>query len=206
VFVAAHITAVLVLAIPDARGVASSRSAWKDPTVQDEIAAWAERLSMDASTFETTAYDAAQTWTAAVGRLRAPVQFYSDYFGVYQTWRMFVAPHRHPAKLHIDIEEDGQWRPIQVARSDEHDWRGEQFDHVRFRAVLFRYGWSRYTRDYRALARWIARRAAEDFPSATRVRIQMYGYRTPTPQEVRDDAIPEGEFGQTLVVPLARLR
>jgi hypothetical protein len=204
--VAAHIAAVLVLAIPDARGVASSRSAWKDPTVQAEIAAWAERLSMDPATLETTAYDASQTWTAAVGRLRAPVRPYSDYFGVVQTWRMFVAPDRHPAKLHVDIEEDGQWRTIHVARSDEHDWRREQFDHVRFRAVLFRYGWSRYARDYRALVGWIARRAAEDFPAATRVRVQMYGYRTPTPQEARDDAIPEGELRQTRVVPLARLR
>ncbi|MEM9457097.1 MAG: hypothetical protein AAGF11_23165 [Myxococcota bacterium] len=202
-----HIVAVVVLAIPDAGGVALSRSAWKNPTVQAELEAWAQRLSAlglktDAATLEHDVFEVARSWTEGLAWLRAPVRPYADYLGVRQTWRMFVAPHRHPAKLHVEIEQDGQWRPIQVARSHEYRWRSHQFDHARVRSMLFRYGWKRYRRSYRAFAEWIAWRVAEDFPAASRVRIKMVGFRTPTPQEVRSGAIPEGEVRQTIVLPL----
>ncbi|MCA9707793.1 MAG: hypothetical protein KDK70_18220 [Myxococcales bacterium] len=209
--IALHIGAVVLLAIPDAGGVALSRSSWKNPTVQAELRAWAERLSSlgvqtDAATLEDDVFAAAQAWTEALATLRAPVQPYADTLGVRQTWRMFVAPHRHPAKLHVDLKEDGRWRPIQIARDDEHGWRGHQLDHVRVRAMLFRYGWARYDWYYRALAKWIATRAAQDFPAASHVRVRMYGFRTPTPQEVRTDAIPQGEFRQVLVFDAEALR
>ncbi|MEM7158202.1 MAG: hypothetical protein AAF799_35500 [Myxococcota bacterium] len=209
--VALHIVAVLLLAIPDAGGVALERASWKNPTVQAELSAWAERLSTlgyhtDTATLEGDVYAVAKSWTGTLKALRVPVRPYSDYLGVRQTWRMFVAPHRHPATLHVDIEEDGQWRPIHVARSDEYDWRRGQLDHPRMRSMLFRYGWKRYDRYYRGLTRWLATQAAGDFPQATRVRIRMYGFRTPTPEEVRADAIPEGKFKQQRVFAAEDLR
>ena len=209
--IAIHIVAVVVLAIPDAGGVALSRKSWKNPTVQAELKAWAQRLSAlglqtDAATLEQDVFEIARSWTEGLAWLRAPVRPYAEYLGVRQTWRMFVAPHRHPAKFQVDVEQDGQWRPVQVARSDQYGWRSHQLDHVRVRSLLFRYGWKRYRRFYRAFAEWIADRAAEDFPAAQRVRVRMVGFRTPTPQEVQSDAIPEGEFRQTIVLPLEERR
>ena len=209
--VALHIGAVHLLAIPDAGGVALERSSWKNPTVQAELKAWAQRLTdmgfqTDTPTLEAGAYAVAKSWTTTLKTLRVPVRPYADLFGVRQTWRMFMAPHRHPAKLHVDIEVDGQWRPIQIARSAEYDWRREQFDHPRMRSMLFRYSWKRYRRYYQGLTHWIASRAAEDFPEATRVRIRMYGFRTPTPDEVRTDSIPEGKFKQQRVFTAEKLR
>lgn len=209
--VAAHIIAVVLLAIPDASGVALSRSAWKNPTVQAELEAWAQRLSSvgiqtDTATLEQDVYEAATTWTKGLASVRAPLRPYAQYLGVRQVWRMFVAPHRHPARLHVEVGAPGDWELVYAARSDEHDWRAEQFDHVRVRAMLFRYGWKRYDRSYRRLCRWVARQAAEDFPTASHVRVRMLGFRTPTPQEVDDGDLPKGEFRQEQVIPLERLR
>lgn len=209
--VAAHIGAVIVLAIPEASGVPQSREAWKNPTVQAELVAWADRLTelgidTDAPTLEDDVYEAARTWTELVTTVRAPVQPYATYLGVRQSWRMFVAPHRYPATLHVELEQDGRWQPLYDARSHAHGWRADQLDHVRVRAVLFRYGWSRYARHYQAFARWLAARAAHDFPSATRVRIQMEHFRTPTPQEARAGTIPAGTLEQTIVLELEARR
>ena len=42
-FVAFHVVAILTLALPSA-GAGMGRSAWKDPTVQAEFRAWADRF------------------------------------------------------------------------------------------------------------------------------------------------------------------
>ncbi len=206
-----HLLAVGLLALPDARGIEESRASWANPTVQAELRAWSSRLSAvgwqtDPTTLRNDVLAVATSWNATVTTLRTPVQPYEDLLGVRQRWRMFVVPHRYPAKLHVDILEDGRWRTVYAARSPDHRWRGAQLDDVRVRAMLFRYGWERYRREYRAFARWLARRAGEDFPSAERVRIRWWGYRTPSPREVADgDAVP-GEFRQTADVALARFR
>ncbi len=211
VLVAAHLLAVIVLAIPDAGGVALRRDAWANPTVQAELEGWAERLTswgmpIETPELEQRVYEIAQSWTQALHTLRTPLRPYRDVFGVRQTWRMFVAPHRHPGRLHIDIERDGQWRAIQIARSDQHDWRAPQLDHVRMRAMLFRYGWKRYRRRYDALTRWIATKAAQDFPEASRVRVRLFVYQTPSPSQVREGWEPEGRFSQVVTHRLEDFR
>lgn len=209
--VLAHLVAVGLLAIPDARGVAVSRSAWTSPSVQAELEAWAQRLrgvgyTGDAARLQTEVLGAAESWNALVQTLQVPVRPYADAVGMRQSWRMFVAPHRYPALLHVDLMEEGQWRPLYVARSDEHDWRAAQLDHVRTRGVIFRYAWPGFGGHYRSLARWIARRAGEDFPDAERVRIRYYDYRTPSPAEARAGTVPAGEFRDTADVALSRFR
>lgn len=210
-FVLFHIVAIILLAIPDAAGPAAKRSAWKNPTVQNELASYAESLSslgieMSKDELEDHVWNLAQTWTAWMVAVREPFWLYTEYAGVRQRWRMFVAPHRHPATLHIELEEDGQWRPLYVARSSEYTWRGRQLDHTRARSMLFRYAWREYRGHYRRFAHYVARWAAEDFPRATKVRVRWYGFRTPTPDEVKEDRIPEGEFRQTVEIELEALR
>lgn len=210
-FVLFHIVAIMLLAIPDAAGPAANRSAWKNPTVQNELASYAESLSslgveMSKEDFEEHVWNLAQTWTAWMVAVREPLSPYTDYAGVRQRWRMFVAPHRHPATLHIELEDNGQWRPIYVARSSEHTWRGRQLDQTRARSMLFRYAWREYRGHYRRFAQYVARWAAQDFPNATKVRVRWYGFRTPSPEEVKEDRVPPGEFRQTVEVELEALR
>ena len=208
-----HIVAVIVLALPSPGGDGMSRKGWKNPTVQAEFEAWAERLSAlglrrTPAELEERLWRFSKSYVRWHTAAKRPFKPYATYAGVTQSWRMFVAPHRYPGRLHVDIRDapDGPWRPVQIARSREHDWRGGQLNHDRARAMLFRYAWPQYRVHYRALARWLATHAARDFPSASHVRVRWYGFRTPTPEEVRAGDIPQGKYRDTVVRPLADLR
>ena len=187
-------------------GAGLKRAAWKDPTVQAEFATWGARLGMTAPEMEERLWVVARRWVALRDQITAPFQPYANAVGTRQPWRMFVAPHRYPARLHVDLEVNGLWQPVYEARSDQHVWRRRQLDHDRMRAAIFRYGWPRYEKPLRQLTFWLARHAASDFPEATRLRTRMYKYRTRSPGEVRDGIPVQGKFIRMTSVDLARYR
>ena len=119
---------------------------------------------------------------------------------------MFVAPQRYPARIEIEILEAAEWRTIYRERSSDHEWNRRRFDHDRMRSAFFRFGWDRYAPFYRQFAEWIAKEAARDFPEATALRIRMYRFRTPTPDEVKEDRLPLGRWEKEIVQQLSPLR
>jgi hypothetical protein len=130
----------------------------------------------------------------------APFDPYYRYFGTWQSWRMFVAPHRFPARLEIDIDNgDGDWRPIYQARSPEYNWNQAQFDHERFRAAIFRYSWPAYRRTWKQFAQWSAARVMDDYPDVVSVRLRFFKYRTPSPEEVLGGAEVHGKYINTRI-------
>ncbi len=200
-----HLGAVSVAALPSA-GEGLRRSAWKNPTVRAEFTAWADRLTKlglatDPDALEDTAYGFARSWHAVHLALLRPFRPYYTCCGTYQSWRMFVAPHRYPARLHVDVDRGAGWEPIYVARSRDHRWRSRLLDTDRFRTLLFRYAWPHYRRAgrYDALVRWLSRQAARDFPDGERLRVRMFTYRTRSPEEVRAGVPPSGRFRWTRI-------
>ena len=188
--VALHLAVVTFTAMPSVGG-GMNRQAWKQPTVQGEFRAWSERLgswglAIPPEELEERAWTFALVYEKGRGKVIRPFRWYFEVFGVWQSWKMFVAPHRYPARLEIHVTDDGkEWDPIYVARSDEHEWMRRWFDHDRFRAALFRYAWDHYRATRREFAEWVADRAAVDFPEATQVRVSFMRYRTRSPDEVR---------------------
>ncbi len=210
VLVLVHVAAILLAAIPAPEG-GMNRAAWKDPTVQDELNAWAARLrsagmELGDEEFQAALWSVGTRYTAVRSFVLRPLRPYYRYLGTNQSWRMFVAPHRYPARLHIDVEEDGAWRPVYVARSPEYRWRARQLDDDRVRAALFRYAWPAYARSWRAFAAWVAARAAADFPGAQRVRLRYDKRRTPSPAEALAGEQPPGRWVRTRIIELAPLR
>lgn len=209
-FVIAHLAAVILEGIPDP-GVGLKRSAWRDQTVQQEFEVWAGFLSRFGGEVTVMGLQD-QVWSVAKGftdfraALVRPFRPYRDYIGVRQPWRMFVAPHRFPTALVIDVHEDDQWRIVYADRSPEYTWRVGTFGHDRMRAAIFRYGWPSYARIYGDFGRWVAGLAATDFPDARYVRVRMFRRRTPSPEEVRAGDIPPGEYQQQLLLALERFR
>lgn len=203
--VTAHIIAVLAGAFPSPSG-GMNRSAWKDPTVQAEMTAWGERLSIPPDELEAHLWEIATTFMAGRKQVLAPFQPYYSHAGTYQAWHMFVAPHRNPARLHIELNDGEGWQTIYISRDPALTWKAELLDHSRARAALFRYSWKHYRGTFRRLGRWLAAEAASDFPDAERMRLRWYRYRTPTPQQVRDDEIPTGRFEYAKVYTLSELR
>lgn len=206
VLVALHVAAVIAMATPSAES-GMKRSAWKDPTVQEEFRAWNARFAavgwrMTQDQLEERLWTFATRYEALRSAVVRPFERYGRYVGANQSWRMFVAPHRYPTRLHIDLEENGVWRPIYIERSPDATWNREALDHDRMRSAIFRFGWSQYKRSYEAFADWVARRAALDFPDATRVRVRMYKVQSPTAREVLEDREPVGRFQQERIVKL----
>jgi hypothetical protein len=195
-FVLFHVFAVVLMAIP-APGGGMNKSAWQDPTVQNEFATWTEVLNnigVDITQVELEDH----LWVLAQGYMKQrnavldPLRPYYRYTGSQQSWRMFVAPHIWPSRLRIDIQESGEWRTVYLARDPDLDWRERQFGHDRMRSAIFRFSWKQYRGSYNSFTRWVADRAAEDFPNASHVRCQLIKQQTASAERVlNDDLYPE---------------
>lgn len=203
--VALHVLAVAVLAAPAPVG-AMNRESWKEETVQDEIEVWAGRFGMSPEDFEDWAWSAASRFMAVRDAVVKPFKPYCKYTGTSQSWRMFVAPHRYPARLHIDVQIGREWQTVYVRGDREHAWKRPQLDHNRMRAQIFRLSWPGYGRTYSHFTVWLAREAARDFPDARGIRVRFFRYRTRSPAEVRAGVPEEGHFVQEKVRSLAGYR
>lgn len=208
--VAAHVLAVGVAALPAPEG-GMNRAAWADPTVQAELDAWAGRLRslglpVERAALEDHLWVVGRTWTQARAALLRPLRPYYRGAGTNQSWRMFVAPHRFPARLVLSVREDGAWRDVYVERDPQRRWMGRQLDHDRFRSAIFRYSWPGYGRAWAELGQWLALRAARDFPRASHLRLRFARQRSPSPAEVRAGVEPPVRFLRAQEVELAPLR
>ncbi|MCB9766280.1 MAG: hypothetical protein H6739_41275 [Alphaproteobacteria bacterium] len=194
-FVALHLIAITMMAIPAPVG-GMSRSTWKDPTVQTEFQVWAQRFTdwghpISTAELEDELWDFARSYIAIRNKALRPFRPYYTYTGSTQSWRMFVAPHRYPARLEIAVEEPDGWRTVYRARDPELGWMGRVLDHDRMRSTIFRFAWKPYRRQYEQFCDWLAPYAARDFPEAPRARVMFKKYRTLSPQEVRASESPD---------------
>jgi hypothetical protein len=205
-YVLFHIAAILVGSVP-APVDATSGAAWKDPTVRDEFEAWAARLerigvAIEPDQLQETIARVFAGWMRVVNTAMTPFRAYQELTGTIQAWSMFVAPHKYPSRLHVDVREFGDWKPVYVARSREFTWKKAQLDHIRFRSAIFRYAWPQYHRSFRQFAAWLAAEAARDFPTASHIRVRMYKCRSLSPDEVREGRTATGEFTPELTLPI----
>lgn len=181
-----HVLAVLVLAFPSPPSNLK-RTAWENPTVQDEIRSWSEALrtlgvDISASELDSAAYGLARRYVAARSKVIAPFEPYATYAGVRQNWHLFAGPQRYPMRLEVSVREGGLWRKVYETRSDEATWSSSLFERYRMRRLISLTLWKEPTQ-FVELADWIAARAARDFPTATAVMVRQYRYHTPTPAE-----------------------
>ncbi len=190
VLVAVHLFAVTMVALP-APGGGMNRSAWKEPTVRDELDTWYGRFEAmgfqgSRQEFEDWLYEKGELVMEGRKSLLKPFNFYFQNFGTWQSWRMFVAPHTYPAVLHIEIRENGEWRKIYVERSDEFTWKRREFENDRFRSAIFRLSWPGYRKTYQQFGEWAAKEVGEEFPEATEVRLTFERGRTLSAKDLRD--------------------
>ena len=208
--ITAHLIAIGVCAFPAPVG-GMNRSSWRDPTVRAELDAWRGRLDMvgvhrTAKQFEDELWGAMTSFMAVRGAVVGPFDRYYELTGTWQSWRMFVAPQRYPARLTVDLYEDGAWRPLFEERSDTATWNRAVFDHDRLRAAIFRYSWPKFGREWRVFADWMGQRAAADHPRAEKLRARFFRYRTLSPAEAAAGADFEGKFEHEVEIDLTALR
>lgn len=188
VLVGYHVLALVVLSFPTPPS-GMQRSAWENPTVQNEFKLWAERLSalgweMSARELDWMLWGFSKKYVAGREKVAAPFDGYATYGGVRQSWRMFVAPQRYPVRIEVSVRQGaGAWRKVYESRSEEHRWLSHVFEKYRMRRVVFATAWEKEGRQFKMLCDWIAGQAARDFPAATEVQIRQIRYRTPAPEE-----------------------
>lgn len=211
VLIAVHLVAITIAALPSPAG-GLNRGDWAQPTVQAEFDAWAGRLGavglpISSSELQDRMFDFASGYHRVHQAARAPFVPYYRTFGTHQTWRMFVAPHRFPARLQIRVHGPEGWGLAFEERNPQARWLAAELGHDRFRSAIFRYGWGRkYASAWRGFGDWIAREAARDFPDADVVQVRFVQGRTPSPAEVRAGVTPETRFHRSRQIRLARFR
>jgi hypothetical protein len=188
-FVALHLLAITAMAMPSA-GLGLNRRAWKDPTVQGEFAAWTERLGgwgidLTVPELEDLLWGCASGYEEVRDAVLEPFQPYFRHTGTWQSWKMFVAPHRYPSRLEIEVDRGNGFEPVFVERSATAEWMRPWFDHDRMRSAVFRYGWAHYRTSRGVFADWVYERALDDFDDVRAVRVVFVKYRTPSPADVR---------------------
>lgn len=210
ILVLLHLVSVALSSLPSVRGNLSP-TLLREPVVQHELRQWTDAfrgLGLDVTPSELQ--DLVVTLGTAYSDVRdvlvEPFAPYRKYFGTGQTWNLFTSAHRIPGRLEIDLEENGAWRKLYVARSDEHAWRRAALDDTRLRKAVYFMNWRRASSTYRSFSDWVAREAAAEFPDATRVRLRFWRYETPSPEQVRGGDEPPGRYVQTRVVELAKHR
>ncbi len=189
VFVLLHLLATGLQALPSA-GAGMDRRRWRDPTVQAELQAWRARLAsvgwaMERDTFEDRLFAIAKGVESGREVVLGPVEPYLSATGSWQSWKMFVAPHRHPSRLVIEAEREGAWSVWYRRGDPDHAWQAAALDHDRMRAVQFRLAWAGYDRHLDRFAQAVATRVMAEDVGVTRVRVGYERRPTPRPAQVQ---------------------
>lgn len=195
--VAFHLLAIVLSAIPAPAG-GMNRKNWADPTVQGEFEAWGRRLGIDADRLEDALWSLARTWMGFRELYLTPVRPYLELTGTDQPWRMFVAPHRYPARYQVQVRAADagadDWETVFEERSPTAQWRASFFAQERVRSALFRYSWPEYSHDARRFCDHLGRRLFEERPGAEWVRCRYWKAKSPSPEEARRGAMPDGTW------------
>lgn len=193
-FVLFHLGAIFVAGMPST-DAAMKPSAWKDPTVQAELAAWADRLGTPEPALEARLFELAGAWARGRRTLERPFAPYLALTATDQTWQMFVAPHMFPTRFEIAVDRgDGAWDTVFQERSETATWSRALLGTERLRASIFRWGWGAYASAYHKGCGALARRLFAEDAAVLGVRCRFWKARSPSPEEARRGAQPEGKY------------
>jgi hypothetical protein len=184
-----HVLSLVVLSLPN-EGAVHDRRRWQTANARADLRQMAERLTAwgwptDEHQLARTLWSTGDAYLQVQRPLAAPFVGYAKLTGSRQSWQMFASPQRHPAELHVDLEQDGRWQPLYRPHTDAYAWNRRHFEHNRFRKFLGRFARGFVRSHYEQTARWIATRAAREHPEASRVRVRLWRYSTLPPERVR---------------------
>jgi len=192
-FLAFHVAAVVVPSLP-APVFGDDRRGYESKEGQRELTRW--RLALGRVGVTVTNDELAEhtlrvsrAWLAARRNCLRPFKPYKEYAGVRQSWRMFSGVNEEPDRLSVEVKVDGEWTLIFRAGEDE-SWNRSLLRHEFGRSMLSRYGEERrYGSRFKQFAKFLAVRAADDFPDAERLRVTIDRVENPSPAERRAGAV-----------------
>ena len=195
-----HVTAMFISAIPSPEG-GMDRKNWKDPTVQEELSAWASRFGMEEPAFEERLWTAAVAYQRGLDVLLGPVRRYERAVGSTQSWKMFIAAHRFPARMQLQVRGPTEaWETVFEERSATARWHAEAFDQERLRSSIFRWSWPGYKKHWKRACETFADALFAERAAVTEVRCRFHKARSPSPDEARRGEQAEGTWTAERIV------
>lgn len=180
-----YVAVCLVFVLPGGSRL-GSRAVWDSPHNHEQFAEWAKTLSglgveADADALQRGLWKLTKRYLKAHSAIMRPLAWIPEQLGFGQSWRMFSNPQSTPSRLWVEVDAGEGFVPIYVSRSREHTWQRAFFEHHRVRKLFGRIGRGGRDQAYDALARWTARRAFQELPAVSRVRVRIYTWSTPRP-------------------------
>jgi hypothetical protein len=177
-----------------------NRQVWESPHSRSEFEAWSAGLravgfDVSGQALQDSLWTLTNSYLTTRGRLLRPITRLTAQLGFSQSWKMFSNPQTTPSRLWVELDEGAGFAPLFVVGSRKHAWRHEFFDNHRIRKLLGRIGRAGRAAEYGALGRWLARRAAQDFPRAKTLRVSLYTWKTQPPERTYKP-ISTPEFGR----------
>ena len=194
--IAGHLLVITLAALPHVGRAALSKAARESPAARAEINVWTQRIAswgveVAPEQLEQTSLRVLESWLELRAAVNAPFRPYVWGVGVEQPWLLFPGADRHPAFMHVEIEREGQWQPLQTMYPLATSWRAALLHHPRVHGVVYTSSSPVHRGRTLELGRWFARQAAQEFPDATRLRISIEGTRLLSAAEVRAGVVPE---------------
>ena len=210
--IALHLIAITLKAIPSPEG-GMNRKDWKNPTVQAEFKAYSAQLNqlgipINAHDLEESLWRLSKEYMQLRRAALKPFRFYYRHVGADQNWHLFIAPHMFPSRLILEIRnnKEEEWHRIYEPFNADARWYAHLIEEARFRPSIFRYSWGRYKYHYKIFSRYLAVKAAEDFPMATDFRTRWLFLPSPSPEDILNSSQLEGTFKNSLLHDLSALR
>lgn len=197
----AYAVLCLAMALPSGSRL-TNRAVWNSPLNQASFSAWAKGLSqvgirVTPQQLQDHAWRVTRSYVAVQSLLLAPFWMLAPQLGFNQGWPMFSNPQTVPARLWVELDSGAGFEPLYVTGSAEHTWQRRFFEHHRIRKVVGRLNRDEVHADYEALGRWLARRAARQYPDARQLRLRLYTWRTqPATQAAAESVASSVEFGR----------
>lgn len=204
-FISFHLLAILLDASPDP-SVGMNRSAWKDPTVRREFDSWAKMLGVEEPVFEDFLWNTAVKTVAVRKVVMTPFTPYLRFTGTQQAWQMFVAPHRYPTRLQLQVHPNGEslkeevWQTVFEERSSTFTWHEERFGSERLRASIFRWGWPNYQEAWHRACKIFASELLAEHPEADMARCRFRKVESPSPEAIRENKVDPGKWVYSISV------
>jgi hypothetical protein len=181
-----------------------NRAAWKEPTVQGEFKKWAGFLGVEQQELEDKLWSFATEFVGIRRSIMSPLYPYLEATGTSQSWQMFVAPHRFPTKMELQIKLENEYLSVFEEHSETATWNKEAFGTERLRASIFRWGWVNYQESWKRACWQFAGMLLEENPEASSVRCRMQKKESPSPEALDENKVDVGKY--VFVVEYSRER
>lgn len=187
ILVLVHVVAVVGMSIPSPEGF-SKADALENKDIAGPLHVWEQSLSrigIPTTLTRGVALYTGRSLEIIEDKMERTFYPYAHYLGVRQSWRMFSSSPAKSWMLEIFIEDEGTWTLLYRPFDPQARWQATLWEDGRVRGMINALANTANQASYQSFVKTVAWRAAQDFPQATRLKVQRRTVYFPDPAELR---------------------